>query len=166
MGLESGCFVPEDSDEIAEIEARSESPSVDSSGAGDVRPILRELLSAAAQLPPPPSDSDLENAEEPGPSSDRPAPVTVEAALLSRKGSSRTGTWSSRRPSSSSLPGAERIGEAAETENNEKPYQLDSTPLSVASWGTVVVPYAYKWRVKSPIEFQDYPFSKTESYKA
>uniref|UniRef100_A0A0X3QCF8 Rho-GAP domain-containing protein n=1 Tax=Schistocephalus solidus TaxID=70667 RepID=A0A0X3QCF8_SCHSO len=131
LGLESGCFVPEDSDEIAEIEARSDSLSVDLSGAGtllpteeeeqpgraegDVRPILRELLSAAAQLPPPPSDSDLESAEEPGPSSDRPAPVTVAAALLSRKGSSRTGDMPNRRQSSSSLPGAERISEA-ETE--------------------------------------------------
>ncbi len=52
---------------------------------GDVRPILAEMLHAAAILPPPPSPSDLEVAEEPGPSTDRPTDVTtvVEQALES-----------------------------------------------------------------------------------
>ncbi|KAL7064395.1 hypothetical protein AAHC03_05340 [Spirometra sp. Aus1] len=143
LGLESGCFVPEDSDEIAEIEARSDSPTVDSSGTGaappaeeeeqpgraegDVRPILRELLSAAAQLPPPPSESDLESAEEPGPSIDRPAPVTVAAALLSRKGSSRVVDTSNRRQSSSSLPSTDRIGEG---ESECEASSLKGTPGS------------------------------------
>ena len=52
---------------------------------GDVRPVLQEMLHAAALLPPPPSTSDLEMAEEPGPSRDRPTDVTtvVEQALES-----------------------------------------------------------------------------------
>ncbi len=47
--------------------------------AGDVRPILHDMLHAAALLPPPPSESDLESAEEPGPNVDRPADVVAIA---------------------------------------------------------------------------------------
>ncbi|KAM7537804.1 hypothetical protein Aperf_G00000059929 [Anoplocephala perfoliata] len=99
LGLESGCFVPEDSEDqlLLTDEALAEAMAA-SSGAsglefasqpgrseGDVRPVLQEMLHAAALLPPPPSTSDLEVAEEPGPSRDRPTDVTtvVEQALES-----------------------------------------------------------------------------------
>ncbi|VDM30196.1 unnamed protein product [Hydatigera taeniaeformis] len=100
LGLESGCFVPEDSDKVLLTdEALAEAMAASSSGVlqdfefanqpgrseGDVRPVLQEMLHAAALLPPPPSTSDLEVAEEPGPSLDKPTDVAtvVEQALES-----------------------------------------------------------------------------------
>nr|CDS23430.1 Rho GTPase activating protein 21 [Echinococcus granulosus] len=100
LGLESGCFVPEDSDKVLLTdEALAEAMAASSSGTsqglefanqpgrseGDVRPVLQEMLHAAALLPPPPSTSDLEVAEEPGPSLDKPTDVAtvVEQALES-----------------------------------------------------------------------------------
>ncbi|VDL19584.1 unnamed protein product [Hymenolepis diminuta] len=99
LGLESGCFVPEDSEDqvLLTDEALAEAMAASSAGSGpefanqpgrsegDVRPVLQEMLHAAALLPPPPSTSDLEIAEEPGPSKDRPTDVTtvVEQALES-----------------------------------------------------------------------------------
>uniref|UniRef100_A0A5K3FL26 Rho-GAP domain-containing protein n=1 Tax=Mesocestoides corti TaxID=53468 RepID=A0A5K3FL26_MESCO len=101
LGIESGCFVPEDSDNmlltdeaLAEVMAATTTSNTSQGlefanqpgrSEGDVRPVLQEMLHAAALLPPPPSTSVLEVAEEPGPSTDRPTDVTtvVEQALES-----------------------------------------------------------------------------------
>ncbi|KAL3309646.1 hypothetical protein Ciccas_011805, partial [Cichlidogyrus casuarinus] len=82
LGLESGCTVPPDSSQ----DASDDEPPVDESAAvgrqeGDVRPVVADLLQAAANLPPPLDD--LETAEEPGPDTDRPA--DLEAARLLRE---------------------------------------------------------------------------------
>ncbi|KAH8852013.1 Rho GTPase-activating protein 100F [Schistosoma japonicum] len=96
LGLESGCSVPPDSAEDLTLEidvntatsknALCDSSTTDSSEdsvhqpgrlEGDVQPLVAELLTAAASLPPPPSDTDLETAEIPGPESDRPSDIIM-----------------------------------------------------------------------------------------
>lgn len=78
-----------------------------------MRPVLQEMLHAAALLPPPPSTSDLEVAEEPGPSRDRPTDVTtvVEQALESSavdfQESQQTQQHQNQRNRPFSQPGAE-----------------------------------------------------------
>ncbi|CAM0512475.1 unnamed protein product [Fasciola hepatica] len=108
LGIESGCSVPTDSteklpstggtgtsSETTDLHVRSgttdpsalTSTTTDSEDPtnqpgrleGDVQPLVSELLNAAADLPPPPSDTDLETAEEPGPSSDRPSDVALDS---------------------------------------------------------------------------------------
>ncbi|KAF7262255.1 hypothetical protein EG68_00426 [Paragonimus skrjabini miyazakii] len=119
LGLESGCSIPTDSVEdlssacTAELEliggrvpndsalqiATPTSLDVDDTGhvpgrvEGDVQPLVAELLNAASDLPPPPSDMDLETAEEPGPSSDRPSDIAMPVHRP-RFTSIPTSTWS------------------------------------------------------------------------
>ncbi|KAF6779365.1 hypothetical protein AHF37_01147 [Paragonimus kellicotti] len=119
LGLESGCSIPTDSVEdltsacTAELEliggrvpndsalqvATPTGLDVDDTGhvpgrvEGDVQPLVAELLNAASDLPPPPSDMDLETAEEPGPSSDRPSDIAMPVHRP-RFTSIPTSTWS------------------------------------------------------------------------
>ncbi|KAA3678425.1 Rho GTPase-activating protein 21/23, partial [Paragonimus westermani] len=119
LGLESGCSIPTDSVEdltsacTSELEliggrvpndsalqiATTTSLDVDDTGhvpgrvEGDVQPLVAELLNAASDLPPPPSDMDLETAEEPGPSSDRPSDIAMPVHRP-RFTSIPTSTWS------------------------------------------------------------------------
>ncbi|CAL8096393.1 unnamed protein product [Calicophoron daubneyi] len=115
LGLESACSIPSDSvEDLTSAGAPSEldltnRSAVTESGTGpepedpitvpgrvegDVQPLVAELLNAAANLPPPPSDTDLETAEEPGPSSDRPSDIASIPMQRPRFTSIPTNAWS------------------------------------------------------------------------
>ncbi|CAH8456343.1 unnamed protein product [Schistosoma turkestanicum] len=129
LGLESGCSVPPDSTEdlTPEIDVNNKNNSaicdnstMDSEDSiqqpgrleGDVQPLVAELLTAAASLPPPPSDMDLETAEIPGPESDRPSDIIMSRPRFT---SIPTSNWSSPVTSISRIPSGGLINELTTT---------------------------------------------------
>ncbi|CAH8473786.1 unnamed protein product [Schistosoma rodhaini] len=140
LGLESGCSVPPDSTEdlTPEIDVNNKNNSTICDGStidsddstrqpgrleGDVQPLVAELLTAAASLPPPPSDVDLETAEIPGPESDRPSDIIMSRPRFT---SIPTSNWSSSVTSISRIPSGGLLNELTTTADNLSTLQIKS----------------------------------------
>uniref|UniRef100_A0A094ZH83 Rho GTPase-activating protein 21-A n=1 Tax=Schistosoma haematobium TaxID=6185 RepID=A0A094ZH83_SCHHA len=140
LGLESGCSVPPDSTEdlTPEIDVNSknnsticDSSTIDSEDSiqqpgrleGDVQPLVAELLTAAASLPPPPSDMDLETAEIPGPESDRPSDIIMSRPRFT---SIPTSNWSSSVTSISRISSGGLLNELSTTTDNLSTLRIKS----------------------------------------
>ncbi|CAH8487556.1 unnamed protein product [Heterobilharzia americana] len=129
LGLESGCSVPPDSTEdltpeidvsnraVCETSTTDSDDSIHQPGRleGDVQPLVAELLNAAASLPPPPSDTDLETAEIPGPESDRPSDIIMSRPRFT---SIPTSSWSTSGMSISRIPSGGLLNEMTTVTDN------------------------------------------------
>lgn len=90
---------------------------------GDVQPLVAELLTAAASLPPPPSDMDLETAEIPGPESDRPSDIIMSRPRFT---SIPTSNWSSSVTSISRISSGGILNELSTTTENLSTLKIKS----------------------------------------
>ncbi|VDO76870.1 unnamed protein product [Schistosoma curassoni] len=89
----------------------------------DVQPLVAELLTAAASLPPPPSDMDLETAEIPGPESDRPSDIIMSRPRFT---SIPTSNWSSSVTSISRISSGGILNELSTTTENLSTLKIKS----------------------------------------
>ncbi|VDP97515.1 unnamed protein product [Trichobilharzia regenti] len=142
LGLESGCSVPPDSTEdltpeidvgsraICDTSASDADDSAHQPGRieGDVQPLVAELLNAAASLPPPPSDTDLETAEIPGPESDRPSDIIMSRPRFT---SIPATNWSTSTTSISRIPSGGLLNEMSTTTDHLSSLKINTELIEI-----------------------------------
>ncbi|CAH8832966.1 unnamed protein product [Trichobilharzia szidati] len=148
LGLESGCSVPPDSTEdltpeidvgsraICDTSASDADDSAHQPGRieGDVQPLVAELLNAAASLPPPPSDTDLETAEIPGPESDRPSDIIMSRPRFT---SIPATNWSTSTTSISRIPSGGLLNEMSTTTDHLSALKINTEHIEIHNVTTV-----------------------------